>query len=396
VLIRHDRSRDGVLEDYYYDLVYQPLVNPAGEVEAILTQSLDVTDRLRARHQFEATLTAMGDAVMVVAPDGTLELTNAAFDRFFGPTRTFVPEDELGRPLPETDWPLRRAANGESFTMLFTLREREGTRRWYEGSGQPLLINGVQQGGVVVIRDVTDRSLRHLQEQFLAVAGHELRTPLTALSLSIDLAARRVENSGDQRLRQHMARAAEQTRRLTELAHEIVDVVRLTTATLQIERAPVDLADLTRRAVDTIQVIASEQPVSLQGDDTPIMIAGDSRRIEQILLNLLVNAVTFSGGSGSIDVSLRHADGFAEIEVRDHGPGIPAHVLPQIFDRFYRVDDERSAREGLGLGLFIAREIVNAHGGRIEVESTIGSGATFTVRLPLLDTSGPAEVEPNK
>jgi signal transduction histidine kinase len=124
------------------------------------------------------------------------------------------------------------------------------------------------------------------------------------------------------------------------------------------------------------------------------MIAGDSRRIEQILLNLLVNAVTFSGGSGSIDVSLRHADGFAEIEVRDHGPGIPAHVLPQIFDRFYRVDDERSAREGLGLGLFIAREIVNAHGGRIEVESTIGSGATFTVRLPLLDTSGPAEVDP--
>jgi signal transduction histidine kinase len=191
-----------------------------------------------------------------------------------------------------------------------------------------------------------------------------------------------------------MARAAEQTRRLTELAHEIVDVVRLTTATLQIERAPVDLADLTRRAVDTIQVIASEQPVSLQGDDIPITIAGDARRIEQILLNLLVNAVTFSGGSGSIDVSLRHADGFAEIEVRDHGPGIPAHVLPQIFDRFYRVDDERSAREGLGLGLFIAREIVNAHGGRIEVESTIGSGATFTVRLPLLDTSGPAEVDP--
>src|SRR5215207_5079818 len=340
VLIRHDRSQDGIPEDYYYDLVYQPLVNPAGEVEAILAQSIDVTDRLLARHQFEATLSAMGDAVMVVATDGTLELTNAAFDQFFGPSRTFVPEDELGRPLPEMDWPQRRAANGESFTMLFTLRQAEEARRWFEGSGQPLLINGVQQGGVVVIRDVTDRSLRHLQEQFLAVAGHELRTPLTALSLPI-------------------------------------------------ERAPLDLSDLSRRVVDTIQVIAGEQPVTLQGDDAPIVISGDARRIEQILLNLLVNAVTFSGGSGSIDVSLRKADGFAEIAVRDHGPGIPAHVLPHIFDRFYRVDDERSAREGLGLGLFIAREIVNAHGGRIEVESTIGSGATFTVSLPLLDTSGP-------
>src|SRR5829696_5495897 len=396
VLIRHDRSQDGIPEDYYYDLVYQPLVNPAGEVEAILAQSIDVTDRLLARHQFEATLSAMGDAVMVVAPDGPLALTTAAFDQFFGPSRTFVPEDELGRPLPEMDWPQRRAANGESFTMLFTLRQAEEARRWFEGSGQPLLINGVQQGGVVVIRDVTDRSLRHLQEQFLAVAGHELRTPLTALSLSIDLAARRVENLDDQRLRQHIARAAGQTRRLTELAHEIVDVVRLTTATLPIERAPLDLSDLSRRVVDTIQVIAGEQPVTLQGDDAPIVISGDARRIEQVLLNLLVNAVTFSGGSGPIDVSLRQAEGFAEVAVHDHGPGIPAHVLPHIFDRFYRVDDERSAREGLGLGLFIAREIVNAHEGRIEVESTIGSGATFTVRLPLLETSGSSQPEPNE
>jgi two-component system, chemotaxis family, CheB/CheR fusion protein len=387
VLIRHDRSQDGMLEDYYYDLVYQPLLNPAGEVETILAQSIDVTDRLRARHQFEATLTAMSDAVMVVAPDGSLELTNAAFDRFFGPSRTVLPEDELGHPLPEADWPQYRAANGESFTMLFTLRESDGTRLWYEGSGQPLLINGVQQGGVVVIRDVTDRSLRHLQEQFLAVAGHELRTPLTALSLSIDLAARQVERSGDQRLRQHIARAAQQTRRLTELAHEIVDVVRLTTATLPIERTPLDLSDLTRGVVDTIQVIAGEQPVTLQGGDVPLIISGDARRIEQVLLNLLVNAITFSGGNGPIEVSLRRVDGFAEVEVRDHGPGIPADVLPHVFDRFYRVDDVRSAREGLGLGLFIAREVVNAHEGRIEVESAMGSGATFTVSLPLLDPS---------
>jgi two-component system CheB/CheR fusion protein len=305
-----------------------------------------------------------------------------------------VPEDELGRSLPDLDWPQRRAAQGESFTTLFTLRDAEATRRWYEASGQPLLINGVQQGGVVVIRDVTDRSLRHLQEQFLAVAGHELRTPLTALSLSIDLAARQVERAGDQRLRQHLDRAAEQTRRLTELAHEIVDVVRLTTATLPIERAPVDLSALSRRVLDTIQVIAGEQPVTLQGDDAPIVISGDARRVEQVLLNLLMNAVTFSGGSGPIEISLRQADGFAEIAVRDHGPGIPAHVLPHVFDRFYRVDGERSAREGLGLGLFIAREVVNAHEGQIAVESTIGSGATFTVRLPLLDQSGSSEPEP--
>ena len=80
--------------------------------------------------------------------------------------------------------------------------------------------------------------------------------------------------------------------------------------------------------------------------------------------------------------------------MRDYGPGIPPDVLPHVFDRFYRVEDERSAREGLGLGLFIAREVVNAHGGRIEVESELGTGATFIVTLPLLESSGAAEREP--
>ena len=102
LLIRHDRIQDGMLEDYYYDLVYQPLVNPAGEVEAILAQSIDVTDRLRARHQFEATLSAMSDAVMVVAPDGTLELTNAAFDAILWPVTDVRAGRRIGPATPRS------------------------------------------------------------------------------------------------------------------------------------------------------------------------------------------------------------------------------------------------------------------------------------------------------
>ena len=385
VLIRHDRNRDGSLEDHYYDLVYQPLSDQHGEVEAILSQSIDVTDRVRARQRLEATLAAMSDAVMVVGPGGELLMTNATYDRSFGESGVFIPEDESGQPLPEGGWPQRRAANAESFTMLFTLRMSDRDRRWFEASGQPLLVNGTRQGGVVVIRDVTDRSLRHLQEQFLSVAGHELRTPLTALSLSIDLAARRLENSGDERLRQHIDRAAQQTRRLTELAREIVDVARLQTAALQLDRTPLDIVDLTRRVLDTLQIIAAEQPIHLLGDGEPIFVSGDARRLEQVLLNLIGNAITFTGGKGPIEVTLREVDNTAEIEVGDHGPGIPSQVLPRVFERFYRVDDDRSAREGLGLGLYIAREIVNAHGGHIEARSNLGAGSTFVVTLPLLD-----------
>ncbi len=389
LLIRHDRNQDGTLEDHYYDLVYQPLADQYGKVEAILSQSIDVTDRVRARQRLEATLAAMSDAVMVVAPGGELLMTNATYDQSYGESGAFTPEDESGQPLPEEDWPQRRAANGESFTMLFTLRMSDRDRRWLEASGQPLLVNGDRQGGVVVIRDVTDRSLRHLQEQFLSVAGHELRTPLTALSLSIDLAARRLEKSGDERLLQHIERAAQQTRRLTDLAREIVDVARLQTAALQLDRTPLDIVGLTRRALDTLQTIAAEQPIHLQKDDEPILVSGDARRLEQVLFNLIGNAITFTGGKGPIEVALRQVDGMAEIQVRDHGPGIPAQVLPRIFERFYRVDDDRSAREGLGLGLYIAREIVNAHGGHIEARSNLGDGSTFVATLPLLDSSAP-------
>ena len=389
LLIRHDRNRDSTLEDHFYDLVYQPLSDQYGKVEAILGQSIDVTDRVRARQHLEATLAAMSDSVMVVAPDGQLLMTNATYDRSFGEASAVVPEDESGQPLPEENWPQRRAANGQSFTMLFTLRESRGDRRWYEASGQPLLVEGTQQGGVVVIRDVTDRSLRHLQEQFLSIAGHELRTPLTALSLSIDLAARRLEKSDDERLRQHIARAAQQARRLAELAREVVDVARLQTASLQLDRAPLDIVDLTRTALDTIQVIAADQPIELQITEEPLLISADARRIEQVLLNLIGNAINFTGGRGPIQVSVCRVDDLVEIQVRDHGPGIPAQVLPRIFERFYRVDDDRSAREGLGLGLYIAREIVTAHGGHIEVQSNPGEGATFIVTLPLLEVPSP-------
>jgi two-component system, chemotaxis family, CheB/CheR fusion protein len=286
------------------------------------------------QQRLEAILAAMSDAVLVVAPDGQRLLTNAAYDRLLGDLHALRPEDELGQPMPEALWPQRRAARGESFTLLFTLRDRDHGRRWFEALGQPLVIGGVRHGGVIVIRDVSDRSLRRIQEQFLATAGHELRTPLTALSLSLDLAARRSARGDDDRLRQHIDRALEQAHRLSALVVELVDVVRLQTATMQLQREPTDLTAQARAAIETARIIAADQPIALH--------------------------------SG-----------------HDRGPGIPAAALPRIFDRVFRVDSEQAPAAGLGLGWFIASEIVTAHGGTIAASSGESGGARFVVRLPL-------------
>jgi two-component system CheB/CheR fusion protein len=301
----------------------------------------------------------------------------------FGEPMPFVPVDDSGQEIPRSDWPQERAARGDSFTMPFALQGPGDTYRWFEASGQPLQLDGDHHGGVVVIRDVTDRSLRRLQEQFLAVAGHELRTPLTALSLALDLATKRVESLADERLAGHVSRAKQETRRLNDPVRELVDVVRLQSAMPQLQRAPADLVTIVRAAIETARLVSGDMPFVVTTSREPIIANVDARRIEQAVLNLLVNAANFAQESDHVNIRLRRAGGEAVIEVQDFGPGIAPEVLPHVFERFYQAEGGSAAREGLGLGLYIAREIVNAHGGSLEATSRRGEGATFVVRLPL-------------
>jgi two-component system CheB/CheR fusion protein len=131
--------------------------------------------------------------------------------------------------------------------------------------------------------------------------------------------------------------------------------------------------------------------VELAVAEDPLVVAGDAARLSQVVLNLLINAARHAPDSPRVEVRLRREEGAALLEVQDYGPGIPAAALPHLFDRFYQAA-RRTAQDGLGVGLFITRELVWAHGGAIEVRSTEGEGATFTVRLPLLtapDETGP-------
>jgi signal transduction histidine kinase len=127
----------------------------------------------------------------------------------------------------------------------------------------------------------------------------------------------------------------------------------------------------------------TDLPIQLEAADSPLLVNGDAGRLEQVLLNLLTNAITHARGTDRIDVRLRRAGDEAEIAVQDYGPGIPQADLPNIFSRFYQVAHaEARAQRGLGLGLFIVHELVTAHGGTVAVASAEGQGTTFTIRLP--------------
>jgi signal transduction histidine kinase len=265
---------------------------------------------------------------------------------------------------------------------------QEGARRWFESNAQPVPGSDGTPWGVLVIRDITDRSLRHQQEQFLAMAAHELRTPLTALSGRLQLLIRRLAQSGaEDRVRQEAAHALEQARRLETHIHELLDATRVQVGQLALNRAPLDLASLVREVAALAQPLAAGQTIDVTLPDHPLMVDGDEHRLQQVLFNLLTNAITHAPGTEWIAVRLLREADMALIEVEDTGPGIAEEDLPRVFTRFFQTGPGRTARSGLGLGLFISQEIVTAHGGTITVRSAVGEGTTFTVELPTLTES---------
>jgi signal transduction histidine kinase len=225
------------------------------------------------------------------------------------------------------------------------------------------------------------------RDEFLSVASHELRTPLTPLRIQLQrLIGTRTRppmtNVTPERLREILQRSEKHVQRLGALIDNLLDVSRITAGRLTLEFEAVDLAELTREVVSRFRDDGNaESPTIIFEAEGEATGRWDRLRIEQVITNLLTNAIKYGGGK---PVSVRvEADGHtARLSVQDQGIGIDASKRSRIFDRFERAVDAR-AYGGLGLGLFIARQILDAHNGVISVCSKMGEGSTFTVELPI-------------
>ena len=331
-----------------------------------------------------AILHCMGDAVLVVNQAGEIQLTNAAYDTLFGATGLVVGVlDEDDQPLPPQQTPQLRMAAGLPFRMVFTQPDAAGERHWFEATSEPITITGVAMGGVLTIRDITDRSLRRLQDEFLALASHELRSPLTVMRISTQILERRLSTE-DTRLLTLLTMQRQQGQRLDRLITDLTDVTRLQSGNVQLTLAPVEVLGLITQTVAAFQLTTPQPPVVVEAAG-PLLLLGDAVRLEQILINLLTNASKYAAASPQIVVRASHTDSDIVIAVQDQGPGIAPAALPHLFQRYYQVQPEaQEAHSGLGLGLFITQALVVAHGGRIAVTSQLGQGTTFTLHFPLL------------
>lgn len=242
-------------------------------------------------------------------------------------------------------------------------------------------------------RERLERESR-VKDRFLAVLSHDLRSPLNAVLGWAELLRRELLDQGR---REHALSAIDRNARaLLGLVDELLDISRISTDRMQIDVKPIDVSALVKRVVDATHPSAREKGITLgcTVQDVVIIVA-DAKRIEQSVMNLLSNALKFTPSGGRIDVAVERTGDRVEITVRDTGKGIPAGMLPHVFECFRQGDDQGLMTAGLGLGLYIVREIAHLHGGSASAQSEgEGRGATFVISLPVAD-AGPTASEIN-
>lgn len=307
-----------------------------------------------------------------------------------------------GSPYPQEECPIYAAfRRGEVQTRNDEVFWRkDGSSFPVEYTSSPKREGEAIIGAVVSFRDITDRkaaedALREAvraRDEFVSICSHELKTPVTSMKLQFQMAARQLQK-GDPAVqsRESVERriniANKQIDRMVNLIEEMLDVSRIATGRLQTKRERLDLCDLAREVIERFadQLAALGVELEFRSKPAHAIILGDRYRLEQVISNLLTNAIKYGSGK-PIQISIELDDQVVRLSVKDQGIGIAKENLDRIFDRFERAISASNV-SGLGLGLYISRQIVEAHEGRIWAESTLGEGSTFTVELPLVSAS---------
>jgi two-component system phosphate regulon sensor histidine kinase PhoR len=363
----------------------------AGSLSATLRELRDERDRLGR------ILEAMEEGVLLVDPQRTILMANPAARVLLlsgagSPTdadarRAHAADDLAGRSLLEAvrnadlDDLLDRTLTHHAPSSGEVAVDRPRPRRLLVHSA-PLA--GEPHGAVVVLVDVTEiRRLESVRKDFVANVSHELRTPLTAMRTALETARAVLPEEHD--AHRFLAIADRHTERLAALLSDILDLSRIESGRLVLHPEPVIASEAVEEVLELFLEPAARRGLALAADISEGLpsIWADPDALGQVLTNLVENAVKYSDGGGKVTVRGRAENGQVLLLVEDAGPGIAPKHLPRLFERFYRVDAGRSRdRGGTGLGLSIVKHLVEAMGGTVSVESQLGRGSTFTVRLP--------------
>jgi PAS domain S-box-containing protein len=359
-----------------------------------------------AKGQLEAILKNAGDGITVHDVEGHMLYVNdvaarmsgfpsadamltASKETYYQTIKRFVVKDEGGHLLKPEDFPGRRALReGRSIQQILSYYDSAEERSfWSYIKSQPIFNEEGQAHLVVnVLVDMSEQqALEQRKNEFISMASHELKTPVTSLKGFTNILQRRLTRQGDEQGLHYLSRMDVQLDKLTALISDLLDISRMQSGKLILRVKPFDLDRLVEETVENVQAATTTHRLLIEGS-TGSWVLGDQERLAQVCVNLLTNAIKYSPLSSAVRVCLFRDDEAqqAVISVQDFGIGIDKSHHEHLFERFYQVTDpEEKTYPGLGIGLYISREIVTRHQGRMWVESSKGSGSTFYVALPL-------------
>jgi PAS domain S-box-containing protein len=267
----------------------------------------------------------------------------------------------------------------------------DGTERWVRYTYRPLGRSGSRTGHVVVVRDVTaELETEQLKADFVATVSHELRTPLTPLKGFLITLARGIGDGTEEERQAYYRIMLNQANRLERLITDLLEASRIESGRPVVEPHPMDVTAIIDEVVRNFQEEYPDRTIRVEAEGN-LLVQADPLRVDQVVTNLVSNAIKYSPRETTIEIQAARADGHVTVSVRDQGWGIASSDQERIFDRFYRVDNALTRRTGgTGLGLYLAKQLVHAMSGRLWVASAPGEGSTFSFTLPLAERTGPA------
>lgn len=364
---------------------------PLSSTINVLARNLQEITAVREMEQerLKTLIETMGSGLVMVDRQGKISLSNKYFQNEFG----LNADDIIGKfygelPIPETFTGFIEKVFMTETPAREQLEYQSGiNNRVIEVYGAPVIGSHEQWLGIVIVlHDITElKRLEQIRKDFVANVSHELRTPVTSIkgfSETLIDGAYKEEAT----LLSFLEIIQTETNRLETLIEELLELSRVEQSGFEVDAQPTDMKAVIEYAFEMVHSRFEEKNMKCETFLDEVYVSGEANRLVQIMMNLLVNAITYSAAEKTVTVRLSRKGSQAVVEVEDEGIGIEASEISRLFERFYRVDKDRSRNSGgTGLGLSIVKHLVEAHHGKIEVRSIPGRGSVFTIYLPLAD-----------
>lgn len=386
--------RNGVEENIYVDFVFEPVKDCKERVVCIMIVAIEITDKVLARQKIEDVEERIRLAIEATEM-GTYDynpitqkiITTPRLNKIFGLEEVNSREDLLAVLHPDDviksdNAHVKSRIDGKLFYEA-RLIHKDKSIHWirvhgnlyFNEKGKPVRLLGT-------ILDITEyKFLLQQKDDFISIASHELKTPITSLKASFQLLHRMKDNLSATLAPRLIEQSNKSMNRISELVEELLDVGRISEGSLRLNKKRFNLNLLLNECAQNIRANGNQQVVLIK--DEQYEVYADEHRIEQVITNLINNAVKYATTSDKIQINIEQVGSYVRVLVKDNGPGVLPEKLPYLFERYYRADSSGCKVSGLGLGLYISKEIINKHGGSIGVESEVGKGSNFWFTIPI-------------